>query len=321
VGLKAGAVSGDVILSKGTIQAQGAGAVGVNLAGDIGGKLVLQGTVQTTGYRYTTPPSDVSKLDSDDLLQGGSAVVIGGNVAGGILFDARPADNDTNNADEDADGTPDANESTSSIIALGSAPAVLIGSATQAMNIGAVAGSSGQGIVQKGTIQASGVYKNVNASALVIGGLGNAVNVTGGLTNSGTITATAVDANATGMRIGAGASVPLIINSGTISATGGGAAINTAQSLAIDAGAPVTTIKNSGTISATRAGADGVATAIIDNAGTVSLIENTGSISVNSATTLGDKAVAVDPRGRAPPSTARFCSELETTLSTSPTAR
>jgi hypothetical protein len=78
VGIKAGAVSGDVILSKGTIQVQGAGSVGVNLTGDIGGKLVLQGTVQTTGYRYTTAPTDVSKLDADDLLQGGSAVIVGG---------------------------------------------------------------------------------------------------------------------------------------------------------------------------------------------------------------------------------------------------
>src|SRR5690349_14505966 len=117
VGIKAGAVSGDVVLPKGTIQAQGSGAVGVNLTGDIGGKLVLQGTVQTTGYRYTTAPADVSKLDADDLLQSGSAVIVGGNVAGGILFDAKPADTDPNNADEDGDGVPDASESTSSIIA------------------------------------------------------------------------------------------------------------------------------------------------------------------------------------------------------------
>lgn len=305
VGIKAGAVSGDVVLPKGTIQAQGAGAVGVNLTGDIGGKLVLQGTVQTTGYRYTTAPADVSKLDADDLLQGGSAVIVGGNVAGGILFDAKPADKDPNNADEDGDGTPDASESTSSIIALGSAPAVVIGSATQATNIGAVAGSGGQGIVQKGTILAGGVYKNVSASAVVIGGLGNAVNVTGGLTNSGSITANAVEANATAVRIGAGASVPLIINSGTIAATGGGAATNTAQGIAIDAGATVTTIKNSGSIGANRSGTDGVATAIIDNSGGVTLVENTGAIFVGSASTLGDKAVAIDLRANGSGATVR----------------
>jgi hypothetical protein len=315
VGIKAGAVSGDVLLSRGTIQVQGAGAVGVNLTGDIGGKLVLQGSVQTTGYRYTTAPADVSKLDADDLLQGGSAVIIGGNVAGGILFDAKPADSDPNNADEDADGTPDANETTSSIIALGSAPAVIVGSSTQATNIGAVAGSGGQGLVQKGTILAAGVYKNVSSSALVIGGLGNAVNVAGGMTNNGSITATASEANATAVRIGAGASVPLIINSGTISATGGGAATNTAQGIAIDAGATVTTIKNSGGIGATLAGADGVATAIIDNSGGLSLIENTGSITVANASTLGAKAVAFDLRANGTGATVR---QLAVTTGTAP---
>ena len=315
VGIKAGAVSGDVLLSRGTIQVQGAGAVGVNLTGDIGGKLVLQGSVQTTGYRYTTAPADVSKLDADDLLQGGSAVIIGGNVAGGILFDAKPADSDPNNADEDADGTPDANETTSSIIALGSAPAVIVGSSTQATNIGAVAGSGGQGLVQKGTILAAGVYKNVSSSALVIGGLGNAVNVAGGMTNNGSITATASEANATAVRIGAGASVLLIINSGTISATGGGAATNTAQGIAIDAGATVTTIKNSGEIGATLAGADGVATAIIDNSGGLSLIENTGSITVANASTLGAKAVAFDLRANGTGATVR---QLAVTTGTAP---
>jgi hypothetical protein len=280
VGIKTGAVSGDVVVSKGTIQVQGAGAVGVNLTGDVGGKVVFQGTVQTSGYRYTQPPADVSKLDADDLLQGGSAVIIGGNVAGGVLFDAKPADNDPNSTDEDGDGVPDANETTSSVISLGAAPAVLVGSSTQATNIGAVAGSNGQGIVQKGSITGSGVYKNVDGNALVIGGLGQSVNVTGGLTNTGSITAAATEANATALRIGAGASVPLIINSGSISATGGGTATNTAQGIAIDAGATVTTIKNSGNITATLNGADGVATAIIDKSGGVALIENTGSISV-----------------------------------------
>jgi len=315
VGIKTGAVSGDVVVSKGTIQVQGAGAVGVNLTGDVGGKVVFQGTVQTSGYRYTQPPADVSKLDADDLLQGGSAVIIGGNVAGGVLFDAKPADNDPNSTDEDSDGVPDANETTSSVISLGAAPAVLVGSSTQATNIGAVAGSNGQGIVQKGSITGSGVYKNVDGNALVIGGLGQSVNVTGGLTNTGSITAAATEANATALRIGAGASVPLIINSGSISATGGGTATNTAQGIAIDAGATVTTIKNSGNITATLNGADGVATAIIDKSGGVALIENTGSISVANSTTLADKAVALDLRSNGAGATVR---QLAVTSGTAP---
>jgi len=295
-GIKADDVSGDVVISKGTIQVQGGNSVGVALNGDIGGKLVIQGSVQTTGYRYTTAPSDPSKLDADDLLQGGSTVVIGGNVAGGILFDARPADNDPNNADEDGDGTPDASETSASIISLGAAPAVVIGSATQATNIGAVAGSGGQGIVLKGAILGSGVYKNVDGNGIVIGGLGNAVTVTGGMTTSATITASAVEANATAVRIGAGASVPQIVNSGTITATGGGSSTTTGRGIVIDAGATVNTIKNSGTIGAGVSAGLGTETAILDSSGTVSLLENTGTIIAANVSTLGDNAIAFDLR-------------------------
>jgi len=296
VGIKAGDVSGDVIISSGTVQVQGANAVGVALNGDIGGKLVIQGTVQTTGYRYTSSPADPSKLDADDLLQGGSAVVIGGDVAGGILFDAKPTDFDANDPDEDNDGTPDANESTANITSAGAAPAVTIGSATQATIIGAVAGSGGQGFVQKGVIIGGGVYKGVVGQGVVIGGLGNAVTLAGGMTNSGTISASATEANATGLRFGAGTSAPLVVNSGTISALGGGTATTGAQGLVVDAGANVTTIRNSGTILATRNGTEGTAGAIIDNAGTVSLIENTGTLAVAGASTLLDKGTAIDLR-------------------------
>lgn len=316
VGIRTDDVSGDFVVSKGTVQVQGANAVGVAVNGDVGGKFVIQGTVQTTGYRYTTAPADTSKLDSDDLLQGGSAVIIGGNVGGGILFDAKPLDNDPNDTDEDNDGTADASETTASVISLSGAPAVLIGSATQAVNVGAVAGSGGQGLVLKGSIQGSGVYKNVAGQGLVIGGLGNAVNITGGMTNSGSITSSAVEANATAVRIGAGASVPQIVNSGTITATGGGAASNTSQAIAIDAGATVTTIKNSGTIGAARTGADGIATAIIDNSGGVSLIENTGSIVVANSNTLGDKGIALDLRANGAGATVR---QLAVTSGTAPT--
>src|SRR4029453_6369648 len=86
VGLRAQAVNGNVALTAGTISAQGSGAVGVQLSGDISGALVIQNTINATGYRYLPLPSDTSKLDADDLLQGGSAVVVAGNVARGILF-------------------------------------------------------------------------------------------------------------------------------------------------------------------------------------------------------------------------------------------
>ena len=229
-GLRASNVSGNVTLSSGAIGVRGANAVGVALDGNIGGTLVIQGSVGSTGYRTTPAPADVSKLDADDLLQGGSAVRIAGNVAGGILFDARPADNSTTDTDEDDDGVLDAQETTASISTFGSAAALQIGSATQDLTIGSVASSTaGHGLVVKGNITGSGVYKGVSATAVSIGGTGHSVTIAGGMTVDGTISARAVEANATAIRIGAGSSVPVIAVAGTVAADGAGTAATVAE--------------------------------------------------------------------------------------------
>jgi hypothetical protein len=294
VGVKAGDVTGNVIFRTGTIEVQGGNSVGVSLTGDIGGALVFQNSIQNTGYRYVQAPADTSKLDADDLLQGGSAVVVAGNVGGGILFDAKPANANPDDTDEDDDGIPDANETTATILTVGSAPAVQIGSATEATNIGAVAGSGGRGIVVKGSITGNGLYEGVAANGLVIGGLGNAVNVAGGMTVSGSIAAGANEGTATALRIGAGGNVPTVEVSGLVTATGAGTATTAARGIVIDAGATVNTIKNTGIIRAVRSGDEGTATAILDSSGTVSLIENSGTLGVIGAASLGDKATAFD---------------------------
>jgi len=293
VGLRAAAVNGNVALTSGTISAQGSGAVGVQLSGDISGALVIQNTVNATGYRYVSPPSDTSKLDADDLLQGGSAVVVAGNVAGGIAFDARPADASTTDTDEDDDGILDANEGTASINSYGAAPAVQIGTSSQAVTIGAV-GSTGHGIVVNGGIHGVGIYKGVSATGLSVGGAGQTVNVAGGAIINGTISGNASEADATGVHIGAGATVPEIVVGGTVQAQGAGTATTAAQAILIDSGATVTTIRNSGTISATRGGTTGTAAAIVDKSGTLNLVENSGSITVTAAATLGTSATAID---------------------------
>ena len=294
VGVRAGDVSGNVIFRGGTIEAQGGNSVGVSLNGDIGGALVIQNTIQNTGYRYTQVPADPSKLDADDLLQGGSALVVAGNVAGGILFDARPADADPNDTDEDDDGIADASETNASVLTYGSAPAVRIGSATEATTIGAVANSGGRGIAVKGSITANGLYSGIEGNGMVIGGLGQAVNVSGGMTVSGNIAAAGSAASATALRIGSGATVPTIEVSGQIVAAGGGTSAMTAGAIVIESGANVSTVRNSGAIRANLTGADGRAVGILDNSGNLSLIENTGTLGVAGAAALGDKAVAFD---------------------------
>jgi hypothetical protein len=292
VGLRAAAVNGNVALTSGTISAQGSGAIGVQLLGDISGALVIQNTVNSTGYRYVSPPSDVSKLDADDLLQGGSAVVVAGNVAGGIAFDAQPADASTTDTDEDDDGILDANEGTASINSYGAAPAVQIGTSAQAVSIGAV-GTTGHGIVVNGGIHGVGVYKGVSATGLSVGGAGQTVSVAGGAMIGGTISAQATEADATAVRVGAGATVPEIVVSGSVLAEGAGTATTAAQAILIESGASVTTIRNSGTINATR-GTAGTAAAIVDKSGSLNLVENSGNITVTGATALGTSATAID---------------------------
>lgn len=295
-GIRTSSVSGNVTVAPGSSTVvQGANSVGVLVGGDVGGAVVIQGSVSSTGYRSSTPPADPSKLDSDDLLQSGSAVVIAGDVAGGILLDRPPADSSSSDNDEDDDGILDAQETTATIVTFGSAPAMLIGSTSEAINIGAV-GTTGYGLVIRGNVLGNGVYDGLSATGLAIGGTGHAVNLAGGMSLDGSISAKAAKANATALDIGAGATVPVINVTGSISALGGGTDTTSATALNIDAGASVDTIRNSGSILAGLNGTDalGTATAIVDHSGTVDLVENSGTIGVVGAAALGDRATAID---------------------------
>jgi hypothetical protein len=257
VGVRTGAVSGNVTLG-GSIVAVGEGAVGARVDGDIGGALTIEGGIGSTGYRYTTPPADVSKLDPDDLLQGGSALVIGGNVAGGITLG-------------------NATGKVADIISNGAAPAMQIGSATRAVVIGATGGATpAAGLVVNGRITGAGVYSGVRATALSIGGLGGNVQIAQGVLVGGTVQATANGAEATAIRFGSGASTPNLTVGGAVTATGGGAPTALTTAVLIDTGASVPTIRNTGAIRASASGAS--ATAILDRSGGLTLVENAGTI-------------------------------------------
>jgi hypothetical protein len=189
IGIRAGNVSGNVVL-EGSTSVRGANTVGAALNGDVGGLLRVQGAITSSGYRSITPPSDTSKLDADDLLQGGNALRISGNVAGGIIFDAPPKDNSSSDDDEDDDGVKDANEGTAAITSYGSAAAVQVGASDRNVTVGAVSGNAqGHGLVINGTVSGQGVYKGIDGNGLVIGGLGQAVNIAGGMTVNGKVEA------------------------------------------------------------------------------------------------------------------------------------
>ncbi|MEP2101305.1 MAG: autotransporter domain-containing protein [Parasphingorhabdus sp.] len=294
VGIRTGAVSGNVTV-RGSVTARGDDAVGVAITGPVGGALLIQSRISTTGYRITTRPGDVSNLDADDLLQGGPALSISDDIAGGIIFDIRPANNDPDEDDEDGDGIDDDEEGSAAVTSLGEAPAVQIGSTSDTVTIGAVAGDAadGNGIVINGSIRGSGVYDGVAGNALLIGGLGGATEIEGGILINGTVDAKSADDDATAIRVGNRTTVPSISNNGEISASGGDAASSAVYAIVVDENGSLDSIVNKRTISADAA-KDGSAGAIIDRSGTLSSVENSGTIQAVSENGGVGKAIAID---------------------------
>jgi hypothetical protein len=296
IGVQAGDISGNMRLA-GTVTAQGVDAIGADLRGDIGGTLTVQGTITGTGYRYTSVPSDSSKLDADDLLQGGPGVNIGGNVAGGIILAAAPTDSSTTDDDEDKDGITDSDEGTASVRSYGAAPAMRIGAAGRDVAIGAVPSTgTGYGLIIDGAIVGSGLYSGVTGTGLQIGGLGGAVTIAGGIGigSSGSITASSDDVSATALRIGAGTATPLLHVAGTISASGSETSNSIAGAIVIDQGASLPLIRNAGTIKATALDEDGTAIAIYDHSGNLALVENSGTISASGADEDSARNIAIE---------------------------
>lgn len=281
IGVSAQGIDGNVRLA-GSVSAQGKDAIGARFAGDVNGAMVVQGTVAASGYRYTAAPADSTKLDADDLLQGGSALLVEGNVTGGIVLAAAPKV-DPAKPDSDGDGIDDSKEGNAKVISYGAAPAMQIGATDHAVTIGPVANTASKfGLIVEGSIEGNGVYAGVAGNGLVVGGRGGAVTIANGIGVSGGIVATSSGASATALRIGAGATTPQLQNTGTINATGGNADNALTTAVRIDSGASMPTIRNSGVIKAT-AGEKGTATAISDASGTLNLIENAGTISASGA--------------------------------------
>lgn len=289
-------VTGNVRLA-GAITAVGVDATAARLSGNITGALVVQGALTATGYRTTTVPADPSKLDADDLLIGGPALSVEGNVAGGMVLAVPPKDASTTDNDEDKDGIEDAKEGSAAVRSFGSAAAVRIGAAGNAVTIGAVAGTgTGFGLVIDGSVIGNGLYAGKTAAGVEIGGLGGAVTIAGGvgIGATGSVSAISNGASATAIRIGAGATTPEIRVAGKIEATGGNAATAISTAVQIDAGGDVTLIRNSGTIAAKAGGNDGTAIAIIDKSGSVDLVENSGNIVASGALATSNRNVAID---------------------------
>lgn len=310
-------VTGKVTLG-GSTTVQGANSVAHAIDANVNGALVLQGSASATGYRYTSRPTTtdaLGKLDADDLLQGGPAVRVAGDVTGGVLLQgvnySSKVGTDGNTV---TTATTSSNSGTSSITVFGQAPALQIGSATQNVTLGAVgAGDLAYGLIAKGSITASGVYNGVTATGVSVGaGGGKTTTIAGGIRNDGTVTTSSYEADATGLILNSGANVGELLNRGSISAAAASFASSgvtaSARAVVLGAGSTTTAINNSGALAATRTGETGDAVVILDQAGTLKTITNTGSLravltapgfkadGTVATTTTSGQAIALDLR-------------------------
>ncbi|QNE05662.1 autotransporter domain-containing protein [Croceicoccus marinus] len=294
VGIDAQAIDGKVRLA-GTVAARGENSVGARFGGDIAGAMVVQGDISASGYRYTAAPSSTTKLDADDLLQGGSAISVEGDVAGGIMLAVAPKDSDPDKADEDADGIDDAKEGSAKVTSFGKAAALSIGSASRDIAIGAVAGTASKfGLQVDGIVDGRGVYVGVDANGLSIGGMGHAVTIANGIGIAGAVGALSNGGNATAIRLGAGASTPVLQNSGSIEARGSSVGGTRAAAVLVEQGASLPALKNSGSIKAVAGAENGTAIAIRDTSGTLTLVENAGEIAATGAKAGTGRNIAID---------------------------
>jgi len=300
--------------------AYGADATGLLVAAPIDGAIVNTGSVTAGQPATTTTDSDGDSV-AVAAAPGIAAVHIAADVTGGLLNDRYYVDSD-GAVVADADATSSDTLVTGSIVGIDGTTALLVaplsdGTADIVLSaVGTVGTDDGYGIVNRGTITSAGTVAGFSATAIEIAGnvdTGATVVVEQGIINleNGKISATATGdtdaAVATAMEIGAGASVPTIVNQGAIGATTTLVAstdTGSSRGIVIDAGAEVTSILNSGTIGVTTTGGSGgAATAIIDAAGTVTSIVNSGTIFASGTTetaidlSAGSQAVTVANSG------------------------
>ena len=212
-----GTINGNVLIDSGSkILAFGTGAQGILLTGDINpcdqsvqpdctslGALINNGVISTAGTE--TPGSDLTGNPTS-----GTALAIGGSIAGGI-YNNGPL-------------TPDDSKNVTAVISAQSfAPVVEIspgfqtGTDPQTLVIGVYndATDPGFSFYNRGSILAASSNINQNTSAIFIVGDGPSADaiLTGGFFNSGTISAsvttdsTGATSNATAFTVGAGAYV------------------------------------------------------------------------------------------------------------------
>ena len=314
----AGSIAGQVEIT-GTITSQGTNSSAINLAGDVGGRISIYSAISNTGYANTVRPTTTSTLNDlqetanqNQVQQASGAVIVTGNVGGGILIGAPPVGTTTaTTADLDGDGIEDGAEGTGSITNYGSAPALTLGG-VGTTTIGVVGGLDSEslpadpanpvtsanpdadnnyGLIIRGALAGEGVYDGVAATGLQVG---SGITITGGVRVVGSIAADSFEADATAIHVLSGATVPEIrnedfieasVSNSVVAASNPVSTLNPAavsSGILIDQGATVSTITNYGTLQASANG-DAMKAVAIRDASTngLSSVLNEGVISAS----------------------------------------
>ena len=213
-------VGGDVSVRR--IDLTAPGGDGVAIEGDVGGGVRFVGAMTVSGYRLADRPRQVlmEQLEAEDVQNAGSAIIIAGSVSEGVFF----------------------NSTSSVTFSSGGVGVEIAGAPGETLTIGRTSlpddflasGDEGDddtdrdqldhAIVNQSSIGASGVIDGRDTLAFLIAGPDEtgavrAVILEGeGILNEGAVRASAFDAQAVAMRLGAGAQADTFENRGGIAA-------------------------------------------------------------------------------------------------------
>ncbi|MBI1265566.1 MAG: autotransporter domain-containing protein [Alphaproteobacteria bacterium] len=273
---------------------------GVFVGGPVGGGVRLTGAIEVSGYRVPTRLARdlfVQLADLDVSQNSNSAVIIAGSVSGGVFIGGSGAITHSSGVGSAVELRPGEAAAEDQLIGEVVLPANFGVPAADA-DAAAVAAALGYSVVNRGTIAARGIFDGRDATAFLIAGRDvsgamRAVILTqGGMRNDGVIDALAFDADATGLRVGAGAALDTLHNRSDLRATaalgyadddfadGAGHGSGRAFALVLDEGSQIRRILNErGTIFALVDRGGVAATAITVNTQSLERIDNSGVIS------------------------------------------
>ena len=310
--LTTGTITGNVTTG-GVIAAGGKDAVGAYFGGTITGVLNHTGALLAgSGPQVALAPNGIDLTTTDPVLAAGG-LWVAANVNGGVVLSGNKA----TTAKEALDSTIVANQTTtdSTLSIVGPAPALRFGQGGPAapanITIGANAGNGNYSVTTQGNITASGSANGISALGIDVAGLASGgqtytTTLSGGFWNQGgTFDISAVDATATGIRVGNYGVVSRFQNDGDIIVTTGDSTANSitgfigtkggnAYGVVIDQLGRLDSFTNTGNLTARSSGPTGASYGVLDRSGTIKSFVNSGTITAGVPSGSTGKSVAVD---------------------------